>query len=611
VSRRSAVAISLLAAMAAASGSAEPALGADPLSRIVVDQAPGQRFGQLRDAANGAAFVPRGSNYVRLARTPGGTEFHATFEPGIYDPARVEAALAAMQRDGYNTVRVFTDAGNIPDAGAGHPHGLGRGVADWGTVYPPYMDNVADFVRRADAHCLRVIVNLDGFPANSHYYTRVADRGPSPDITGPNLWTLDSMHVQAKAAFVADFVRALRDRLGPDRLSAILAYQIENEAHVVANIKPFGSLGPQTVTTANGQTYDMRNLGDRQRAVDDGFTYFANRMAAAIRSVDPGALVTMGVFTHAAVGKAGPDGLAQNCEGAGCPALDYRYPARPALLARDTALSFLDIHVYPAPQPGGVNDPYTLARDLGTSEWSAIAGKPVILGEYGALKTFWGDDLTRAAFGMRDLQVETCRMGFGGWLYWTWDTHEPLAGQPRFFMLDERGGAINGQLAPIARPDPCEPAVVSPYGAPTSCSRVPPKLPPPAQRVTRRRSTISASRRGVRLTVWRSSLGEALRRGLRVAVRVPRKGRLTVTARHRKRRIVRRDVRFRKAGVRRMRMRIKGTRARTRLRRARPARITVQARFRPAGRRRPTTVRVRLTLRRGTAATATYSEATR
>jgi hypothetical protein len=517
--------------------------------------------------------VPRGSNYVRLAQTPGGSEFHSTFEPGRYTPARADAALAAMQRDGYNTVRVFTDAGNIPDAGAGHPHGLGRGVADWGTVYPPYMDNVADFVRRADAHCIRVIVNLDGFPANSHYYTRVADRGPSPDITGPNLWILDSMHVQAKAAFVADFVRALRDRLGPDRLSAILAYQIENEGHVVANIKPFGQLGPATVTTANGQTYDMRSFGvggDRQRAVDHGFTYFANRMAAAIRSVDPGALVTMGVFTHAAVGKSGPDGLGQNCEGAGCPAIDYRYPARPAVLAQRTALSFLDIHVYPAPQPGGVNDPYVLARDLATSEWSAIAGRPVILGEYGALKTFWGDDLTRAAFGMRDLQVETCRMGFTGWLYWTWDTHEPLAGQPRFFMLDERAGAINGQVAQAA---------------------------PPANR---RRSTVTASRRGVRLTVWRSTLREALRRGLRVSVRVPRKGRVGVTARHRKRRIAHRGVGFRKAGVRRMRLRIKG-KARTRLRRARPAKVTVQAHFRPTGRRRPTTVRVRLTLRRAAA----------
>jgi hypothetical protein len=585
---------------------ASSARAADPLSRVVVDQGPGKRLGGFRDAADGAAFVPRGANYIRLAQAPGGSAYHSTFEPGQYDPARVEAALTAMQRDGFDVVRVFVDGGSIPDANAGHPHGLGRGVDDHGTVYGPYMDNVADFLRRADAHCIRTIVNLDGFPANAHYYTEVADRPPSPDIDGPNLLVLDSMHVQAREAYVGDFVSGLRDRLGAERLSAVLAYQLENEGFVLGNAKPFGAGGPASVTAANGRTYDMASFGaggDRQRAVDGSFTYLANRLTTAIRRVDPGALVTLGTFTHAAVGKAGPDGVAQNCTGGGCPAIDYRYPARPAVLARDTELSFLDVHLYPAPQPGGVNDPYSLDRDLATSEWQQVAGKPAIVGEYGALKSFWGDDVVKAAFGMRDLQVDTCRMGFGGWVSWTFDTNEPLAEQERFFSLADGGGAINGQLAPIARPDPCDATVVSPYRSAGTCNRVapvPPVTQPPAPapgaRRRKRRATVTAARRGVRLTVWRASLRQALKEGLRVTVRAPGRGRLTVVARHRGGRIAIRRLQARRAGTQRVHLHI-ARRPHKRLRAARSARIGVEARFRPA-RGRAVTVRVKLLLRR-------------
>ncbi len=56
---------------------------------------------------------------------------------------------------------------------------------------------------------------------------------------------------------------------------------------------------------------------------------------------------------------------------------------------------------------------------------------------------------------MRDAQIATCKLGAQGWLYWTWDTHEQLANQELFFHLSDSNGAINGQLAPVARPDPC------------------------------------------------------------------------------------------------------------------------------------------------------------
>jgi hypothetical protein len=67
--------------------------------------------GELYDRATGAAFVPRGSNYIRLApqRNASGNLqlYHSTFNVGRYDTNRVEAALRRMATDGYNVVRVF------------------------------------------------------------------------------------------------------------------------------------------------------------------------------------------------------------------------------------------------------------------------------------------------------------------------------------------------------------------------------------------------------------------------------------------------------------------------------------------------------------------------
>jgi hypothetical protein len=73
----------------------------------------------------------------------------------------------------------------------------------------------------------------------------------------------------------------------------------------------------------------------------------------------------------------------------------------------------------------------------------------------GAIKSVYGNDITRAAYAMRDLQKATCAPGAQGWLFWTWDTKENLADQRLFFHLTDSRGAINGQLAPIVRPDPC------------------------------------------------------------------------------------------------------------------------------------------------------------
>lgn len=417
-----------------------------PLPRLKAVSNVGAPGGYLAYSATGWPFVPRGSNYVRLAEHDGIHPYHATFEPGRYEAAKANLALESMARDGYNAVRVFIDSGSVPDADKGHPHGLGRGAQHNEPLYGPYMDNVAGFVRIATRHKIRVMFSLDHIGQSIYYYRMIGpwDSGEVP-IEGRNIEYLNGEYLKAKSAYLRNFVTGLRDRVGSSLLSTVLAYQLDNEAFLTGDTGPFNRSSGR-VRTANGRTYDMAAPEDRQRAQDENLAAYANQMVDAIHSVDPGALVTMGTFTYGAVGKPGPAGLPAGSPG------DQRFPVRPRNLMNSSKLSFLDLHLYPVDQPG-LNAPYELRRDLETIEWEKGIRGPVIVGEFGAFKWMY-NDLASAAYGMRDLQRQTCALGMRGWLFWTFDTHE-TEDQRRLFHLTDEGGMINGQLAPIVRPNPC------------------------------------------------------------------------------------------------------------------------------------------------------------
>jgi len=108
------------------------------------------------------------------------------------------------------------------------------------------------------------------------------------------------------------------------------------------------------------------------------------------------------------------------------------------------APTIIDLHVYPRL--------YDTNGELASFEIPASRQKPLLLGEFGANRQKFGQNITQAALAMRDFQVLTCRSyGFAGWLLWTWDTTE----QPELYNALDTNGAINGVLAPIVRPDPC------------------------------------------------------------------------------------------------------------------------------------------------------------
>jgi hypothetical protein len=446
-----ALSVALLAPGRAAMAAGDPT----PLARITAPSQTGH--GRLQVGTTGTAFVPRGNDYVRLASyvdPSSGTTFtyHSTFEPGLYDGAAVDGALAYMRQSGYNTVRVFIDPGDPRSVAAGHPHGLGRGTTDTTDGYGPYYDDVADFLRRSAAHGIHVMPAMDVYPQSQFYWSIRGNYDPGKlNIAGNNSLYMIAGEIAAKQAYVRSFLTEIRNRVGGALMSTFLALELDNEATFEADQAPFASYAG-TVTPANGVTYDMSKPADRQQAADASGVDYAIKVTDAVHAVDPQMLTTMGDFTYRAVRKPGPDGFATYCShtGAGpaCQAgVDYRYPARVASLSIWSTLAFLDIHVYP---DGGS---WSLGADLGSDEWSLVRGI-VMMGELGAIKSMYNNDIVSAAYAMRDLQTASCQQGFSGWLFWTWDTTED-ATQRLFYTATEQNGAINGQLAPVVRPTIC------------------------------------------------------------------------------------------------------------------------------------------------------------
>ncbi len=425
-----------------ASASATTVHAATPPHKIKADNT------KLYDSVTGKIFNPRGANYVRLAQTATGATYHSAFEPGRYNVAAARAFLDQMARYKYNTVRVFIDPGNTD---ANNAHGIGRGMGTHDTVYGPYMDNFASFVNEAAVRGIYVLPSMDVFPQNTYYWTQVAganaDGFSNTNIASRNSQYMSRTHIAAKAEYMKQFAQALINRVGANE-SAILAYQSDNELFYEANKPPFDKLSG-TAKPANGVVYDMSKPYDRQQAADASMVYYANLIKSELLTVNPNALMTIGFFTNRAVKKTSYDGFMTAYCSTNCKAgVDYRVPGRPLALSMWSTVDFLDIHLYPPANP------HVLSTDLSSIEEAGFK-KAYILGEFGALKSVYGNNINTAATAMQNLRVSTCQEGAQGWLFWTWDTYENLASQSLFYKLNESGGAINNKMAPSVQPNPC------------------------------------------------------------------------------------------------------------------------------------------------------------
>ncbi len=377
---------------------------------------------EFYEKASGVTFLARGNNFIRLREVTPGNFQHITFDTDQYDPAGAEAALQRMRNQQYNVVRVFLNDRTI---GAALPTpGVDRA----------YISNVADFLRRATANRLHVVLT-PGYYHPDNY--NVLD-GPTPtDVENVNLVILSAGYVNAWSTYVSDVLRSIKEK-APDVMPTILGVDIRNESAVLANYKPF-SLTTGTVTLGDGGTYDMGNAASRQVAVDNNTTVLTSRVVAAIKAVDPEVLTTASVFSPLAVGRSGYDGVAPNP--------DPRAPLRVAALEQ-SGLDYLDLHIYPL-GPGR-----QLQEQLASCEifQSSPVRLPRLLGEYGAFRDYY-PTVNAAATGMTQFQYVSCRQyGFKGWLLWTWDA--PDREQARLWSAAD---GLETLLAPVARPDPCVP----------------------------------------------------------------------------------------------------------------------------------------------------------
>jgi hypothetical protein len=358
---------------------------------------------ELIDRLTGEVFVPRGANLLMLV-PEGNHVASGLFRPHDWNPRAVERELGRMQQLGYNTVRVFIDACRVDCISTYH-----------GTIRPSYVRNIARFLRIARSHDIVVMLASGNLP-----YRGYEPQIPCCDPFGGarnSLW-LTSKGQAVFREYWVDVMRELKRQHAP--LGDVFAYELQQEQFLEGDYPPL-SFDSGTVTTADGQRYDMADPAQRQTMIDSNTRLGARKVSSAIRRLDPGALVTMGFF-------------------AGFPD-DTRLVPSKAMLQR-SALDLYDLHLY----PGIGHDMPTLVDTLGLTD---AVNKPVIMGEFGAILWAYPDPAAGGG-ALVDWQAESCSFGFDGWLIWIWARKDDVV-----YGARQAHDTIARALSPSRHPDPC------------------------------------------------------------------------------------------------------------------------------------------------------------
>lgn len=401
----------------------EPPLPPVPaISRIGIQQRDGSA--EFVELSTGKIFHPVGMNYIPLRNGD-----HATFEAptkageGFYDPLEAETVLQLLRKNGYNAVRVFL-AGRKPK----NP-GL-SGEEETKGLYTPYLDNLADFLRRAAANGIHVIFNFCDADLPTNRYFR---KGLDTQEGGENFFR--SQGVLAYREMVASTVGYLKEK-NSDLLKAVLGVQFNNEVCTQLTRWPFSETGP--VTTANGKTYDMGVPDERLRCYSEGLEYFYRQVCGAVKSVDSGLLTCEGMFVAAAVGRDHREGAAAFDTAHLATGFDWekangmRIPPPLTLLAR-SPLDFVDVHLYPSGKLANFDGEVEALLGSSLFQEATAQGlcsvKPVILGEFGAFKAHvekdTGDSMEGAMKRWDAVRRIACeKYGFTGYLGWSLETFE-------------------------------------------------------------------------------------------------------------------------------------------------------------------------------------------
>jgi hypothetical protein len=382
--------------------------------RIGVRQ--GSNGAEFYDRLTGEPFVPRGMNYNRFLRSEDGSLNDNVLSTTRYDPAAVDADFAAMHALGFNVVRIMLETCGF------YPNGCITTAS--GRLNPEYFANLADFLERAKAHELFVMVASNTLPDDGYWINATAALQDEYFQSGANEY-LNPLTMPIYADYWGAVVSAIIEAGAP--LDAIWAYELRQEHLFDWNYAPF-NLDEGLITTANGETYDLAEPGAKERIVDEGLVYWADSMRNTIRELDPTALVTVGFFVPNEPNPVRGD--------------DPRL-VRTAYFLRNATVDFVDLHHY---RGNGVDD-NQVWENFGLT---GVDDMPIVLGEQGAIRDWYSSE-DRAAAAVLGLEVEACRVGFDGFLVWAWrgDLSRDI------WWASEGEGLIARVVSPTERPDPC------------------------------------------------------------------------------------------------------------------------------------------------------------
>jgi hypothetical protein len=375
---------------------------------------------EFYNSVTGGKFIPRGNNYLRLYDYDGSgncySQWHSVFDhydyikklEGIYNATRAELALAKMQSDGYNVVRVYLN-NKAMSGQKGGPE-----------IDPEYIKNVVDFLKRARSHGIYVILTAGSLGTN-YLYNVTSLPWEFDHINSLYLWQerIDALKHEWK-----DIINEIRAQ-DATTLSTIFGYEVSNEATFLRGLKPF-SLQSGLVTVAEGGTYDMADANQKTLMEERSATYFANQITQAVKAVDTEALVTVSLFL-----------------GAG----------RIRLLPVESSnIDYVDIHIYTSGTSDEKIHEYFIYGEVDKLSHT----KPIIaseLGVYSQQGTYYAyyPDVNAAAAGAVTIQNISCEYGFQGWILWTWDAEE----QGGWWTALSENGEVGRSLSPVYRSDPC------------------------------------------------------------------------------------------------------------------------------------------------------------
>ncbi|MBN1977946.1 MAG: hypothetical protein JW918_11145 [Anaerolineae bacterium] len=422
----------------------EPPPTAIPVHPIQVRQVDGRA--EFYDRRTGERFVPRGVNYFYIVPVPGGRLEDRFFGVGVFDAERVDADFATLSEHGFNTVRIFLDSCSRGAGCIGNLDGPG--------LNPPYLDNIVETMRLAKRHGLYLLLTSNDLPDLGGYAHASAEGVNELFAPYRNSQYLTGPGVEAACTYWGDLLQGLAERGAP--FDAVLGWSLLNEQWYIRNEPPF-SLDEGTVTTANGESYDLSDPAQKQQMAVDAMIYYVGQVREVILSYDPSALITMGFFA--------PDYPNPFREG------DWRY-VETAPLLETAALDFFDFHAYPGDRSLQEN-----AENYGMIGFDT---KPIVLGEVGAFIDRYPSEES-AARAIQEWVAESCEYGFDGWLYWGLYRAPEAIGDATWGFLDGEGLMMEA-LSPVEQPDLCNPGPLPrsnlAFGKPVIASRFLPEEPP-------------------------------------------------------------------------------------------------------------------------------------